>query len=107
MCYNRKRVIWLLCGALIALATCFFQYRYDNKYNFPGPRAREGVLDLSQHAGDQPFSILAYGWELYPQLLLAPGEFDGHEPLFVYLGQYGGLKAQTDRDHLTAALPTG
>ena len=92
MCYNRKRVIWLLCGALIALATCFFQYRYDNKYNFPGPRAREGVLDLSQHAVDQPFSILAYGWELYPQLLLAPGEFDGHEPLFVYLGQYGGFE---------------
>lgn len=69
-----------------------FQYRYDNKYNFPGPRAREGVLDLSQYAEDQPFFILAYGWELYPQLLLAPGEFDGHEPLFVYLGQYGGFE---------------
>ena len=85
MCYNRKRVIWLLCGALIALATCFFQYRYDNKYNFPGPRAREGVLDLSQHAGN----------------LTAMNRFlstwDSMEV----------LKAQTGLDHLTAAPPTG
>ena len=91
MCYNRKRVIWLLCGALIALATCFFQYRYDNKYHFPGIQGEQGILDL--RSDRQPLSVLTYGWEIYPQKLIAPGEFNGQKPHFIYLGQYGGFEA--------------
>lgn len=41
----------------------------------------------------QPFTILTYGWEFYPQKLLSPGEFEGQDPTFLYLGQYGGFES--------------
>lgn len=37
-------------------------------------------------------SILTGGWEFYPQELIAPGEFEGHQPDFIYLGQRGGFE---------------
>lgn len=50
------------------------------------------MIDL-RDADEQTLSVLAYGWELYPQKLLAPGEFDGHQPIYLYLGQYGGFES--------------
>ncbi|WP_243009026.1 GHKL domain-containing protein [Clostridium sp. AM58-1XD] len=49
-------------------------------------------MDLSSVKDFQPLSILAYEWEFYPQELIAPGEFDGSEPNFIFLGQYGGFE---------------
>lgn len=91
---QRKRIIWLFCTALITFAVCFFQYRYDNKYRYPGPQARQGVLDLRAAGDGQTMHMLTYGWEFYPQTLLAPGEFAGQEPRYCYLGQYGGFEGK-------------
>lgn len=91
---NRKRILWLLFAALITAVLCSLQYRLDNKYNASGPRAKNGVLDLLSADSKMPLSILTYGWEVYPQELLAPGEFDGHAPVYRYLGQFGGFEGE-------------
>lgn len=97
----RRRILWLLCAIFCAAAVFLIQYRYDNKYRFPGPYGKNGILDLCSESpgeGDadrllSPLTILTYGWEYYPQRLLSPGEFDGQSPAYVYLGQYGGFES--------------
>lgn len=86
-----KQLCLLLLAVICTILLFSLQYRYDNKYYFPGPRGEQGILDL--RSGSQSLSILTYGWEFYPQKLIAPGEFDGQEPRFIYLGQYGGFEA--------------
>lgn len=92
-------MIWLLCALFCAAALFLLQYHYDNKYNAPGARAENGVLDLSAETDSPSLSILAYGWEYYPQQLLGPGEFDGHTPGYIYLGQYGGFESGGSSPH--------
>lgn len=85
-------MIWLLCALFCAAALFLLQYRYDNKYNTPGARGEKGVLDLRAETDPPPLSILTYGWEYYPRQLLDPGEFEGHTPDYIYLGQHGGFE---------------
>ncbi|MBC5711389.1 sensor histidine kinase [Hungatella sp. L12] len=86
-----KRLCLLLLVVICTILLFFLQYRYDNKYHFPGIQGEQGILDL--RSDRQPLSVLTYGWEFYPQKLIAPGEFDGQKPHFIYLGQYGGFEA--------------
>ena len=86
-----KRLCLLLLVVLCTILLFFLQYRYDNKYHFPGIQGEQGILDL--RSDRQPLSVLTYGWEIYPQKLIAPGEFNGQKPHFIYLGQYGGFEA--------------
>lgn len=90
--YDWKRLVWLLSAVLCASFLFLLQYIYDNKYDYPGIRGSGGVLDLSSAGEAQPLTILTYGWEFYPQILLEPGEFEGRSPVDVYIGQYGGFE---------------
>lgn len=67
--------------------------RYDNKYNWPGPRGRQGVLKMNP--GDRqryPLFFLVDGWEFY-RGYHTPDELDGLSPdRVLYLGQYGGYE---------------
>lgn len=69
------------------------QYRFDNKYQYPGTYGEDGVIDLSQEREAGFLSVLTYGWEFYSQELIDPGQFEGREPFFIYLGEYGGFEA--------------
>lgn len=90
-------MLWVLCALLCASLLFSLQYRYDNKYQADGVYGKEGVLDLRRTDGRAFLSILTYGWEVYPQELLAPEAFSetaagGRSPIYAYLGQYGGFE---------------
>ena len=99
-----QRILLLSCAMLFTAFLCLLQYRYDNKYQFPGSRGDQGVLDLRNFqdaTGSSRLSLLTYGWEFYPQELLAPGEFDTRQdrpPRFVYIGQHGGFETGESGD---------
>lgn len=86
-------MVWLLGAVFCAAALFLVQYRYDNKYRYPGVQGQHGTIDLSAADPRQQLTILVYGWEAYPQKLLSPGGFEGQEPVYVYLGQYGGFES--------------
>lgn len=77
----------------LTTALIFLQYRFDNKYQYSEPYGKNGVLDLRGTKQTDFLSILTYGWEFYSQELIEPGSFDGREPFFTYLGEYGGFEA--------------
>lgn len=84
----------LLCALLAcSLAGFLLLCRYDNKYNWPGPRGRQGVLKMNP--GDRqryPLFFLVDGWEFY-RGYHTPDELDGLSPdRVLYLGQYGGYE---------------
>ncbi|GAA6479459.1 sensor histidine kinase [Enterocloster aldenensis] len=94
MSFYYKRAVLLICAVFCAAAFFFLQYRYDNKYSIPDVCGNEGIMDLRDGINTHPVNILTYGWEYYPQELLEPGTFDGHRPLYPYLGQYSGFEGQ-------------
>lgn len=78
----------------IAAAICIFiaQYYLDNKYQFHGPYGNAGVLDLTEDAGR--IHMLSYGWEVYYQQMLSPGDTADAVPSeYVCLGEYGGFES--------------
>lgn len=93
-----RRIALLGIAVFFTVLLCLLQYRFDNKYQFPGVHGKQGVLDLGcsqDSSGSVPLSLLTYGWEFYPQELISPREFDnrqGGPPHFIYLGQHGGFE---------------
>lgn len=82
---------------VMAVLSCFFIYRYDNKYTAQGPQALNGVLLLDEQAlGSYPIIYLIHGWEFYNGRLLSPEDFTQNPPLpdeYIFIGQYGGFEA--------------
>lgn len=69
-------------------------FRYDNKYEYPAARARDGLLTINgSDMGGKPMTFLTDGWEFYRNMILEPDDFpmDG-SPLpgneYVFIGQY-------------------
>ncbi len=100
-----KRLCLLLLVVLCTILLFFLQYRYDNKYHFPGIQGEQGILDL--RSDRQPLSVLTYGWEIYPQKLIAPGEFNGRSLILSIWDSTEVLKPEIKTAILMAAPRIG
>ncbi|MEG2542895.1 MAG: GHKL domain-containing protein [Christensenellaceae bacterium] len=99
---NPKQKSWTF-PIMLALASLFAAsalfgalYIWDNKYTQTAPQADNGVLVLTQNDLTQyPLRYLVRGWELYPNMLLTPQDFDNNrtDGQETYIGQYGGMEA--------------
>ena len=82
-----KRAAIFLAAGLAALAAFWVLSRFDNKYTMRPPLAQDGAVEVGRDIFVSDDVIwLSEGWELYPDVLLQPGEQGEGVPLF--LGQY-------------------
>lgn len=84
---------------VLALSAAFFLviYRYDNKYTFRSPQAKDGILTLdSPSLAAHPVIFLIDGWEYYGGRLLTPEDFPKNSrPVpdqYMFIGQFGGFE---------------
>lgn len=70
-----KRLAVFLAAGLAAVAVFLFLIRFDNKYTMSGTLTQDGALVADRTIFEKNGLIWApYGWHLYPDVLLEPGE---------------------------------
>ncbi len=103
---DRKRILLTICAVLFSVLLCLTLYRYDNKYTHPATQPISGVLILSeQDLTDNPVRYLVREWELYPGVLLSPGETAGVYRYFVDIGRTGDFPQGSGTYRLRITLP--
>lgn len=83
-------VVLMICAVFLSLSGLSILYRADNKYTAKTEMAQEHVTLLPADGA----AFLVDGWELYPDRLLAPGDFSGKTPApryTVWAGEYPNL----------------
>ena len=90
---NARLALQLAAVLLSSVLYFWLCWRFDNKYTYPRPAAKMGVVRLDgDWYEDSPFFYLADGWAFYGGRLLSPEEIAGAEPdAYLYIGQYGGF----------------
>lgn len=65
-------------------------YRYGNKYTAGPPYGKEGLFQFTEAQLNQGRPLfLIDGWEIYPDVLLSPGEISEQDDYLVtFIGQY-------------------
>lgn len=83
-----------LCAVFLSGMFLFYCcYRYDNKYTYPHPPSRMGVIRLEDGwYREHPMFFLTEGWSFYQDKMLTPRDIQDHIPdAYLYIGRYGGF----------------
>lgn len=86
-----KKYVSLLTVCLCTSVFFLGLFHFDNKYQYPGSQAANGILALSEHDLEKnPLRFLVSGWTYYPNALLTPDEIanGNHYTTYTSIGEH-------------------
>ncbi|MDO4923933.1 MAG: hypothetical protein Q4E82_07960 [Peptococcaceae bacterium] len=86
-----KKYVPLLTVCLCTSVFFLGLFHFDNKYQYPGSQAANGILALSEHDLEKnPLRFLVSGWTYYPNALLTPDEIanGNHYTTYTSIGEH-------------------
>lgn len=84
-----RAALVIVCTIAFTLIGLLAVTRYDNKYITKAPLTQDQLCLIPENG----YCALVDGWELYPDVLLSPGDFSSETPPFVttWAGEYPSL----------------
>ena len=84
-----RAALVIVCTIAFTLIGLLAVTRYDNKYITKAPLTQDQLCLIPENG----YCALVNGWELYPDVLLSPGDFSSETPPFVttWAGEYPSL----------------
>lgn len=84
-----RATLVIVCTIAFTLIGLLAVTRYDNKYITKAPLTQDQLCLIPENG----YCALVNGWELYPDVLLSPGDFSSETPPFVttWAGEYPSL----------------